>query len=634
MVGSDLELSGSSSGKKRQEIWRGRSGRRYQRSSVDPPRSGGMAVIYRVDTLGPPVGSSTVPEGTPLALKRAADDALALDTMKKEIATFKGLNDIRPAPPCPRLYDVIERGTQPIGLVMEWCPTDMERWWDGILVLPDAIEPLCRALSDVCRRIAEYHAFFAARGIRTVHADIKPRNVVLGEDGRWLIIDFGAAKSRPMEQESWDATRLILGTENFIAPEMLFNARKRFPEAMDTWSVALTFFTLLRMRKYRLEGNELPPDGTHNAIFRCHRMATVVDLKERKPDLFTDKDLLASAFTSPHQLPSRDRQAVKHALKGVFGEPDPARESRLEAVILRLLDKALAIDPAERFTRAQDLSLAFDEVVRAYWELEGSLPAAPSSDAGAEGGRPTVTEVLPDSRPTTIGDPPPLPPRVAGAAPSPAAPSTPAPSTPAPQEKNRMTPQPPPSPSSPPPAANKLDQQDTMVAGASAPAEGDPTAAILAELRKLRRQIRLSSGRAPFWLIAAVILLLFCQAIQFGLLIAMFLQGLGDAAVISSSSVAEQAALAQVAAPDEMPTSSPSSRADRRAMSLATAASTSITPSQSAETFSPTPTAKSSPGASRRAYYRWEATTACGYGSTASPYGTMPPAEVSSSIRI
>jgi len=555
-----------------------------------------MAVIYRVQAVGQPMGTSTVREGAALALKLSADDSLALETMSKEITTFEELQTSREAPPCPRMFDIIEVKGQRAGMVMEWCPTDMERWWDGILVLPDALEPLCRALSDVCQRIAEYHTFFAARGIRSVHADIKPRNVVLADDGRWLVIDFGAAKQRPIEDANWDATRLILGTENFIAPEMLFNARKQHPEAMDTWSVALTFYTLLRMRKYRLDGHELPSDGSHNIQFRSHRMTTVVDLRERKPTLFADRELDPTAFPSPGRLPTEDRRGVAEALKGVFGRPDLSREKKLEGVVLEVLYKALSIDPAARFTRAEDLAAAFDRIVRTYWELEGSLqdpapvipepaliddgrptvvaeipfPKGPDTPAPAPAARPlpapspvastptplppfptpapvpqaerpepireapdrspTVAMVAPVRPPAAAPAPPveraPDPSLVAPAAPKPQpvpAPTTPAPVTPPPVAEAPAQPKTPRRPDEPTP---RMDAALPSRTGA----EMEPVMSQLTELRKEVRTLQKKgrpAGGVPLWLILALCLLLFCQAIQFGLLLAIFLRTLG-----------------------------------------------------------------------------------------------------------
>ena len=561
------------------KAWTGRSGRLYTRDSREDARSGGMSSIICVRAEGPPPDDDGPAEGTPLALKLASSDDLARETMAREVETFAMLQAARVSP-CPRMVDVVEVEGAPLGIIMEWCPTDMEQWWDRILVLPDAMEPLCGALADVCRRIGEYHAIMASKGVRAVHADIKPRNAVLGHDGRWLLTDFGAAKSRPIEQETWEATRLILGTENFIAPEMLFNARKQHPQAMDTWSVGATFFALLKMRRHRLYGHELPIDGTHSIQFRCQRMSFVTDLREREPALFAGKDLDPAAFISPDQLPDEDRHTVSQALMGVFGEPDPERELKLEAEILTLLDRALAIDPAKRFTRAEDMSKAFDNIVRRYWELEGSLHSsqlAPSEaseptentsmqhDPDLDEGRPTVVATEDD---LAVGSPPPPNPVApvavgqmefvpAGQAdeqtvlastaqqaeafgaeqqPPPPDPAVmpnlgPPPGQtpePAPAPSTLVPPMEAPTPSAPPPTAAAFPE----------PAPTDDRVVRLLEgihtqLGNQRQPAPAAKLRLPFWLVLAIGLLIFCQALQFGLLVAIFLGGMG----LSSQSI-------------------------------------------------------------------------------------------------
>ncbi|MFH1465550.1 MAG: hypothetical protein ABIO70_14280 [Pseudomonadota bacterium] len=592
--------------------WTGRSGRRYTRDQTEEPRAGGMASIVPVLAEGPAPAGVDLPAGSLCALKTAARDPLARETMTREVETFALLNAESPAPPCPRMFDVIEEDGTPVGLVMEWCPTDMERWWDRMLVLPDAMEPLCGALADVCRRIGEYHAIMAARGVSAVHADIKPRNAVLARDGRWLLTDFGAAKSRPIEQETWEATRLILGTENFIAPEMIFNARKRHPQAMDTWSVGATLFALLKMRRHRLFGQELPIDGTHNVLFRCQRMSTVTDLRERKPALFVGQDLDPAAFFSPERLPDEDRQTIAQALLGVFGVPDERRELILEHEILALLDKALAIDPARRFTRAEDMSRAFDRIVQRYWELEGSLRETPAdlsvtyeltetetmrSENEFDEGRPTVVASDPAGQ-AALAEPPPVapepegpsdppgfepasnvedrtvlaadlpgvrspPPPAAEAAPPPWAGATPAPPdavfdapdtvvSPAPPSfgtPEESAPAPLPVPAAPEAVAESGFAPQTIIppfeaeAPAPAPAatwagEPPPPAPAVSDEQVLRLlegiQAQLGKrptarpappARTPTWAILAIGLLLFCQAIQFGLLLYMSFGG-------------------------------------------------------------------------------------------------------------
>lgn len=79
----------------------------------------------------------------------------------------------------------------------------------------------------VYSRICEAVAFAHARGI--VHRDLKPDNVMLGEFGETLVLDWGAAKvlrdaadSRaPDESNPGDVTGhgMVIGTPGFMAPE-------------------------------------------------------------------------------------------------------------------------------------------------------------------------------------------------------------------------------------------------------------------------------------------------------------------------------------------------------------------------------------------------------------------------------
>ncbi len=349
--------------------WVGRSGRIYVLEPDAGARDGGMASIRRVLPQSPPNAVSTVPEGTVLALKLArVDDKLAEEALAREVESFVALSRAPGSPPCPRLYDII--GNPVTGIVMEWCPTDMERWWEATWQEPRSFADLCEALADVCRRVREYEAVAELElGKRVIHADIKPRNVLRAADGRWLLTDFGASKSRSVEDTQWAATRMILGTENFIAPEALFNARKPHPAAMDTWSIGCTFFALLRMRTVLRGGGRMPPNGTHAHPFRTQRVALVGDLQQRKPALFVDKDLDPAQFPSPEKLPEKDRRAVAEALEGVFGKPSATLEGVLATESLNLLDRALRVNPALRFRDPLEMAGEFEALAQRFREL-------------------------------------------------------------------------------------------------------------------------------------------------------------------------------------------------------------------------------------------------------------------------
>lgn len=356
--------------------WKGVSGRSYSLQGTDRGREGGMATIRTVVAQGAPVGESQIPAGTKLALKLArASDPLARESLIKEVEIFQVLCRSPGQAPCPRAYDTI--GNPVTGLVMEWCPSDMERWWIDNWRQPRSFIAICEAMADLCRRVREYAAILELDlGKKVIHADIKPRNVLRSVDGRWLLTDFGASKARPIEEENWAATRMILGTENYIAPEALFNACKPQPAAMDTWAIACTFFALLRMRSYLSSGAAMPINGTHAHHFRTHRVALVSDLQERRPTLFVNKELDPAAFTSPDKLPDRDRQAVIEGCMGIFGSPNPSLERILANDVLKVLDRALSIAPSARYTDPLELASDFEGLAERFREIEAKVAAS------------------------------------------------------------------------------------------------------------------------------------------------------------------------------------------------------------------------------------------------------------------
>lgn len=338
-----------------------------------------MAAILAVTGVGDGPGPR---EGVVCALKLArVDDPLSIEALDKEIAVFEVLCAAPGEPPCPRLLDVVDSPAP--GLVMEWCPTDLERWWAGRHADVAGFSQLCEALAEVCRRVREYAVVSElALGRRVVHADIKPRNVLLSESGRWLLTDFGAAKSRGIDEANWVATKMIIGTENYIAPETLFNARKPHPAAVDTWAIGCSFFALLRMRSLLRGGGAMPPNGTHSHHCRTHRTALVADLQLRRPNAFADSDLDPTAFATPDRLPDKDREAVAEALAGTFG--NAVLEQRLAADAVNLLDRALQIDPSRRYIDPLEMASDLEALALRWREL------AVRADGGPTGARASV----------------------------------------------------------------------------------------------------------------------------------------------------------------------------------------------------------------------------------------------------
>jgi serine/threonine-protein kinase len=167
-------------------------------------------------------------------------------------------------------------------------------------------------LRDVARALAAAHA----RGI--VHRDVKPENVLVAQDGTAKVADFGIAKLEPRPDGDRDGTTLtgpggVVGTPGYMSPEQVRGAAIDARTDQFAWGVVA--FELL--------------SGTH-PFTRGVPTATVAAILEDAV-----ADLRSLAPTVP-------------------------------AHVARVIARALAKEPAERFA-------GFDDVLRA---LDGGAGAA------------------------------------------------------------------------------------------------------------------------------------------------------------------------------------------------------------------------------------------------------------------
>ena len=79
-----------------------------------------------------------------------------------------------------------------------------------------------------------------------VHRDIKPENILIAKNGSLKIADFGLAKllQPTQEQVSLTATRQVLGTRNYMAPEQI-ESPDVVDHRADLYSLGVVFYELL-----------------------------------------------------------------------------------------------------------------------------------------------------------------------------------------------------------------------------------------------------------------------------------------------------------------------------------------------------------------------------------------------------
>jgi eukaryotic-like serine/threonine-protein kinase len=121
---------------------------------------------------------------------------------------------------------------------------------DRILAGPVPIPEALRIGLGVARGLQAAHA----AGV--VHRDVKPGNVMLGDDGSVKVADFGLAKDAAALQ-ALTRTREGMGTLAYIAPEQLSDA-KRVDGRADLYSLGATLFhTVAGRPPFTTPGSEI-----------------------------------------------------------------------------------------------------------------------------------------------------------------------------------------------------------------------------------------------------------------------------------------------------------------------------------------------------------------------------------------
>jgi beta-lactam-binding protein with PASTA domain len=266
--------------------------------------SGGMADVYCAEDeqLGRRVAVK-------LLYRHLAEDVSFVERFRREASSAAGLQH-------PNIVSIFDRGE-----------------WDGTyyiameLIRGRTLKDIIRergpappdAAVDIVLQILRAARFAHQRGV--VHRDIKPHNVLIDEEGRVKVADFGIARAGASDMTE---TGSVMGTAQYLSPEQ---AQGRPVDARsDLYSIGIVLYEMLT--------GSVPFDG---------ESPVAVALKQ----------------VSEVPVPPRER--------------NPAVPPALDAVVLRALEK----DPALRYQSADAFIDALHSARVAPNDVAATPPLAP-----------------------------------------------------------------------------------------------------------------------------------------------------------------------------------------------------------------------------------------------------------------
>ncbi len=232
-----------------------------------------------------------------------------------------------------------------------------------------------------------------------IHRDVKPENVLIADDGRVKVADFGLAKAISAETQHTATQGVLIGTVSYLAPELVVDGRA--DARADVYAVGVVLYELLTGVK--------PHEGeTPIQVAYKHVHHDVPAPSERIPGLPAYVDaLVARATARDRTYRPADAAVLLHQVHRVANAlASGVRE-----------DPELTEDLRPRITPPDDsIDLGTDTAPEPWDAVEMAALLTPGPPGARPDSRP---DARPDARPTArpehtttypAGSPPPPPP--------------------------------------------------------------------------------------------------------------------------------------------------------------------------------------------------------------------------------
>ncbi|MER6578945.1 protein kinase [Nonomuraea sp. NPDC001023] len=210
---------------------------------------------------------------------------------EREVFAVRTFREARAAgrvahPGVAAVYDVLEEGGHP-WIVMQLVHSRTL----GETIRADGPLPPAK-VAAIGLQLLE--ALRAAHAAGVLHRDVKPDNVLLTEDGRAVLTDFGIATTE--DEAPVTRTGILIGTPAFMAPERAAGGQAR--PASDLWSLGVTLYMAV-------EG--------HSPFHRDNALATLGAVMHAEPEPLARAGVLAPVLLGLLRKNPAQRMSLEEA---------------------------------------------------------------------------------------------------------------------------------------------------------------------------------------------------------------------------------------------------------------------------------------------------------------------------------
>lgn len=292
---------------------------RYQ--YLDKIGEGGMATVYRGVQL-----SLDRPVAIKVLNATLSDNPSVIKRFKRESLIIAKLNH-------PNIIHVIDKGTTSKGR-----PVFVMEFVEGI-TLSDGIRDRVFDFNEkvdiavqICKGVAYAHK------LDVVHRDIKPANVIVDKEGFARLLDFGIASFfKAGKEERSEETRLVMGTEAYMAPEQ-HKGIAYTTKLSDVYSIGVVIYELFSGKLPAIGDPPLTAvdanitEALANLVMSC----IAEDPKDRPKSVEEVKTRLLIAMKGQHIAEEQANRAGEglSAIASKFGLLDVMQEDKHGAVYL------------------------------------------------------------------------------------------------------------------------------------------------------------------------------------------------------------------------------------------------------------------------------------------------------------